>query len=158
MNTSLRPAQPDDLDFLREVYASTRAEELAQTPWSDEQKQAFVRMQFNAQHTWYHDQFSEAAYQIIELDDVPVGRLYTDRRADEIRVIDIALLPAWRNRGIGSQYLKDIQQQAQRDGLAVRIHVEMFNPARHLYDRLGFKPVQEDGIYLLMEWKSDAAG
>ncbi|MFC5490936.1 GNAT family N-acetyltransferase [Dokdonella soli] len=157
MATALRPTRPEDLGFLQEVYAGTRADELARTPWSAEQKQAFVRMQFDAQHTYYRQQFADAAYEVILLDGVPVGRLYTDRRADEIRILDIALLPEYRNCGIGSRYLRDIQEEAQQAGRAVRIHVEMFNPARRLYDRMGFRPVQEDGVYLLMEWRADAA-
>ena len=157
MTTALRPTRAEDLGFLREVYAGTRADELARTPWSAEQKDAFLRMQFDAQHTFYHQQFAGAAYEVIELDGVPVGRLYTDRRADEIRILDIALLPEYRNRGIGSRHLRDIQEEARQSGQPVRIHVEVFNPARSLYDRMGFLPVREDGIHLLMEWRPDAA-
>jgi ribosomal protein S18 acetylase RimI-like enzyme len=152
MATSLRPVRPDDLEFLYEVYANTRAEEMTRLLWSAEQKEAFLRMQFHAQHTFYQSQFPDAAYQIIMLNELPVGRLYTDRRSDEIRIIDIALLPAYRNDGIGSQYLKSTLEDARRAGLAARIHVEMFNPALRLYTRLGFQHVAEDGIYYLMEW------
>jgi ribosomal protein S18 acetylase RimI-like enzyme len=156
--TTLRAAQPDDLDFLYEVYASTRAEEMAIVPWTAEQKEAFLRMQFHAQHTYYHEQFPQTAYQIILLDGQRVGRLYIDRRPDEIRIIDIALLPAYRNQGIGTHYLKQTFDQARQANLAVRIHVEQFNPALNLYTRLGFQRVTENGIYYLMEWKPDATG
>ena len=105
MPTSLRPIKEEDQSFLYRLYASTRQEELAVLDWSEAQKEAFLQMQFNAQHKFYTEQFSQAEFQIIEQDQEPIGRLYVDRRDDEIRLIDIALLPAYRNRGIGSSYL-----------------------------------------------------
>ncbi len=92
---------PDDAAFLTEVYASTRADEMARLDWHEAQKRAFLRMQFEAQHKDYTARYRGARFDIIELDREPVGRLYVDRRKREIRVIDIALLPAYRGRGIG---------------------------------------------------------
>lgn len=151
--TSLRPTQSDDLGFLYDVYASTRFEELEQTPWSDDQKAAFLRMQFDAQHQWYHGQFADAQYQVIELDGVPVGRLYVERTGCMIHVIDIALLPEYRNRGIGGAHLRALMDEAAQAGMPLRIFVETFNPARRLYDRLGFRVFSEHGVHLQMEWK-----
>jgi len=141
-----------DHPFLATLYASTRQEELAPVPWTDEQKQAFLQFQFEAQHTHYMQHFPDASYEIILLKNKPIGRLYLDRREDEIRIVDIALLQAYRNRGIGSQLLHTVFDEARAAGLLVRIHVEVNNPAMRLYQRLGFRKVNEDGIYWLMEW------
>ncbi len=151
MSISLRPITLDDEGFLYSVYSSTREDELAQVDWDDAQKQAFLKMQFHAQHTYYMEQYKHASFDVILLDDVPVGRLYLDRRKSEIRIVDIALLTAYRNRGIGSLLLKDILAEGERAGLPVRIHVEHFNPALHLYTRLGFRHIDDHGVYYLME-------
>ena len=105
---TLRPITPDDEPFLCRLYASTREDELAVVPWSDEEKEAFLTMQFNAQHTFYQEQFKKAEFLIIQLNDEAVGRLYIDRRKDEIRLVDIALLTRHRRKGIGSMLLKNI--------------------------------------------------
>jgi len=149
---TLRPITPEDQGFLYQVYASTREEELAPLGWDEAQQEAFLEMQFRAQHTFYQGQFRGAQFDIVLLNKEPIGRLYVDRREDEIRIVDIALLPAHRNRGIGSALLRDILAEGQRDGLPVRIHVEYFNRALHLYERLGFRQISETGVYYLMEW------
>jgi GNAT superfamily N-acetyltransferase len=148
----LRGAGSQDEPFLYAVYASTRADELALVDWDDNQKTAFVQMQFQAQHRYYHEQFADAAYQVILCDGVPAGRLYLGRWQEEIRIIDIALLPEFRNRGMGSFLLEQILSEAARTGKRVNIHVERMNPALDLYTRLGFRPVADQGVYLLMEW------
>jgi ribosomal protein S18 acetylase RimI-like enzyme len=147
---SLRPARPEDREFLYRVYAGTRAEELALTDWSDAQKEDFLRMQFNAQDAYYTQHYPGARFQVIEHAGQPIGRLYLDRWADQVRIVDIALLPEWRNRGFGSRLLQDIIAEAEQAGLPVTIHVEMFNPALRLYQRLGFAPVDTHGVYYLM--------
>ncbi len=149
---SLRPMRARDKPFLYRVYASTRAEELAVTGWSEAEKTAFLTQQFEAQHRYYQAQFPDAAFQVIERDGEPIGRLYLDRRAEEIRIIDIALLPAHRRAGIGGALLREILGEAAAAGKAVRIHVERNNPALGLYHRLGFKEIEDQGVYLLMEW------
>src|SRR5262245_25216682 len=127
MNITLRPITPEDLDLLCAVYASTRQEELAlAVDWSEAQKTAFVQMQFNAQHQYYSEHYARAQFQIILLDGAPIGRLYVDRWAKEIRIVDISLLPDYRNRGIGSGLLKAIMNEGAQAGLPVTIHVEMF--------------------------------
>ncbi len=155
-DTSLRVATEADLDVLFEIYASTRTEELAVVPWTDAQKEAFLRMQFQAQHQYYRQTYPDARFDVIVHGDTPVGRLYVDRREDEIRLIDIALLPAHRARGIGSALLGELLAEAERAGKPVRIHVEHNNPARRLYERLGFRPLEDRGVYLFMEWAPPA--
>lgn len=148
----LRPIEAADLPFLEHLYASTRQEEMALTGWSDGHIQAFLRDQFNAQHAFYQEQFAGARFDLILLDDEPIGRLYVDRRTDEIRIIDIALLPEYRRRGIGGRLLRELLDEAQGTGKPVRIHVERFNPAGKLYRRLGFRAIDDNGVYRLMEW------
>lgn len=149
---TLRPITPEDDGFLYRIYASTREDELAVVDWDDGQKKEFLEMQFTAQHAFYMEQFPQAEFRIILLDEEPIGRLYVDRREDEIRIIDIALLAEHRNKGIGSTFLNDILSEGQQEGLPVRIHVEQNNPALRLYERLGFQKIGENGIYYLMEW------
>jgi ribosomal protein S18 acetylase RimI-like enzyme len=153
-----RPITEDDMDFLQRLYASTREEELALTDWDQAQKEAFVRMQFAAQHSYYTEQFPLAAYELMVLDGEPIGRLYVDRRPDEIRVLDIALLPQYRNKGIGTRSMREIMDEAAAAGLAVRIHVEQYSPALRFYQRLDFRTVSEHGIHYLMEWLPVQAG
>jgi ribosomal protein S18 acetylase RimI-like enzyme len=148
----LRVATADDEAFSYAVYASTRAEELAQVDWDDNQKTAFMRMQFAAQDRYYKEQYADAAFQVILCDGTPAGRLYVGRWPEEIRIIDIALLPDYRNRGIGSALLRQLLGEAAESGKRVSIHVEKYNPALRLYTRLGFQPVADQGVYLLMEW------
>ena len=108
-SVTLRPISPDDTDFLVEVYGSTRAEEMAMVPWTIEQQQAFVRMQLTAQQDHYTKTYPTASYDIIMSDSRPVGRLYVARLDQEIRIIDITLLPAERNAGIGSYLIKHLR-------------------------------------------------
>jgi ribosomal protein S18 acetylase RimI-like enzyme len=152
---TLRPAGPGDEAFLFAVYAGTRAEELALVDLSDEQKDAFLEHQFAAQSAHYREHYTNASYDVIELDGEPVGRLYVARWEDEIRVMDIALLPEHRGAGIGAQLLSDLLAEGAEAGKNVSIHVEINNPARRLYERLGFVPVADKGVYVLMEARSE---
>ena len=152
--TSLRPIQAEDEALLFEIYASTRTEEMALVDWSDAQKEAFLRMQFAAQHQHYQKAFPDARFDIILSGDQPIGRLYVHRRPDELHIIDITLLPEHRNQGVGSSLLKELLAEAQEAGNPVRIHVEHNNPALQLYKRLGFTEIATTGVYLLMEWSS----
>lgn len=147
---ALRPIQSQDEVFLRQVYAASREDELALVNWTAAQKDAFLRMQFDAQHRHYQAHYPAAQFSIVLKDGEPVGRLYLDRGAEEFCLIDIALLPAHRSAGIGTMLLSDILAEAGRAGKPVRIHVERNNRARELYQRLGFQLVEEGPIYLLM--------
>jgi ribosomal protein S18 acetylase RimI-like enzyme len=149
---SFRPITQEDEPFLCRLYASTREDELAVVPWSQAEKDAFLEMQFNAQHTYYQEQFKQASFDLVLLAGQPIGRLYLDRRRDELRIIDIALLPQYRRRGIGSRLLQQVLAEADTAVLPVRIHVEHNNPALKLYHRLGFRRIGDQGVYFLMEW------
>lgn len=148
----LRPIQPEDEPFLLRVYASTRTEELKQVDWDARQKDDFLRMQFEAQHSHYTEHFPDADFQLVLKGDEAIGRLYVDRRSDEIRLIDIALLPDFQGEGTGSGLLKALLDEACQMDLPLRIHVEKFNPALRWYERLGFRQIEDKGMYLFMEW------
>jgi RimJ/RimL family protein N-acetyltransferase len=154
-NITLRPVDSDDYDFLVEVYASTRAEELALVPWTPEQQQVFVRSQFAAQQDHYAKKYPAASHDVIMSDDRRVGRLYVARLDQEIRIIDITLLPAERNAGIGSYLIKRLLDEANRSGKVTRIYVEEFNPSLRLFERLGFSPSEQQGIHLLLQWSGN---
>ena len=154
---TFRPITEQDTDFLYRVYAGTRDEEMAITGWSEEQKQEFLLMQFNLQHTQYLQNYRSAAFEIILVDNVPAGRFYVDRREKEIRIIDLALLPEFRNQGIGTAILKDLIAEADKKNLPLNFHVERFNPARRLYERVGFKMKEDKGSHFLMEKAPGAA-
>ncbi len=155
---SRRPIRwPDDAEILLRIYGSTRVEELAAVPWSEAQKATFIEQQFQAQHAHYTKHFPQAAFELIEGPEAPIGRLYVDRRADEIRVIDIALLPEHRGRGLGGRLMGEVLEEAAARGVPVRIHVERNNPAWRLYARLGFVEVGDAGIYALLECQAKIA-
>ncbi len=150
---AVRPARPEDRDFLCRVYGSTRTEELAAVPWTAAEKDAFVRQQFEAQTAYWDEQYPEAERSVIEIDGAPAGRLYVQRWPKEIRLVDIAILPEFRRRGAGTELLRRLFDEAEATGRIVTIHVEIFNPARALYERLGFVSKGERGVYDFMEWK-----
>ena len=153
---TLRTIQAEDRDFLFRVYASTRAEELALTDWNETQKQAFLAQQFEAQHHHYQTHYQGARFDLVLLEGEPIGRLYVARWKEEIRIMDIALLPPYRNAGIGAVLIADLFEEAALTGKSVSIHVESFNPARRLYERLGFCEVEDKGVYRLMRWEPEA--
>lgn len=153
---SLRPIEEADQEFLYEVYADTRAEELAAVPWSNFQKEEFLRMQFRAQHEYYQQNYPVATFDIVLVDGESLGRLYVERRETEHRVIDIALFTRCRGRGVGGQIMRDLLDEAAVANKPVTIHVLKQNRALNLYYRLGFREIGSTEVYLLMEWKPNS--
>lgn len=151
---SLRPVAPEDDEFLLGVYASTRDAELSQVVWPPGEREAFVRMQFDAQRREYAARFPDAEYDVILLDGRPVGRLWVGRTPEQIRLLDIALLPEAQGQGVGTLIVSSLIEEARASGKALRHMVFMLNPeAKRLYERLGFEPIEDFGAYLHMEWK-----
>ena len=137
---------------MRRVYASIREAELALTPWTVSDRERFVRMQFDAQQAHYLHHYPHSRCQVIELvDDAGargVGRLWLDCRASALHVLDISLLSEARGLGIGSHCLEQLKREAHEKSLALTIFVELHNPARRLYERLGFEAEGEpQGLY-----------
>lgn len=157
----LRPVTPADEALLCQIYSSTRTEEMARlTGWTPEQKQAFLQWQCSAQHQHYQKNYKGAYFWIIEKQGIPIGRLYLHPDYDQqsVRIIDITLLPDWRNKGIGQQLLKDVMHVAESSEKPLTIHVESVNPAMQLYLRLGFTLVSKtNGVYHLLQWKNKEA-
>ena len=154
----LRLFSEKDIPFLKEVYFSTREPEMKQLPhWSEAMKNAFLEQQFQAQHSYYQNNYVEAKFWVLENKNERIGRLYYDENVeDTIRIIDIALLPQFQNKGLGTMVLNGIFVRATEIQKPVSIHVERFNPAKKLYERLGFKMISEtNGVYHLMEWKNN---
>lgn len=150
---SYRPATEADLPLLGRIYASTREDEVAQAGWPPELQRAFLQQQHEAQHAYYAQTYAGAERLVIEQNGEAVGRLYLYEFPGNLRIVDISLLPEARGRGWGEAILKDVGEQAAGRGLKVSIHVERFNPAKRLYERLGFAGVEDKGVYVLMEWR-----
>jgi GNAT superfamily N-acetyltransferase len=150
---TLRPANPGDDEFLCRVYASTRTDEMALVDWSEAQKEAFLRMQFDAQTAHYRLHYPTAEYQIIQQGENPIGRLTVERSQKSLLIMDIALLPEYRHKGIGTALLKDLMAEAGHSNLPVVLRVEFFNPVIQLYARLGFVKTREvNSVYHEMVW------
>lgn len=148
---TLRRVQSSDAEFLYQVYTSTRLEELAPLAWDAPQREAFLRMQFAAQQQHYRTHYADADFDIILKAEIPVGRFYVYRGVAEIRLLDIALLPEAREAGTGSALVRALLAEADAAGKPVRLYVEQFNRAATLYVRFGFAPIEEHGVYTLME-------
>jgi ribosomal protein S18 acetylase RimI-like enzyme len=157
LNVSLRTAAPDDQRVLREIYASTRDAEMAVVPWDDAQKQQFLDLQFRAQAHHYETHNPHADYDLVLLDGEPIGRLYVDRTTEQIHLLDIALLAPFRSQGIGTALIEALMAEARRERRPLRCHVEKFNRAWNLYQRMGFQQIADAGMYAYLEWVPDTA-
>ena len=153
----LRPSLPEDRDFIFQLYASTREEELRPFGWNAAQQEAFLRMQFNAQQQWYASTYSTAGSQIIEKDHEPIGRMIVQREPSTWRLIDISLLPPHRGHGIGAELIRALIQQCGESGAVLQLQVLNTNPAQRLYSRLGFIKTREDQLYTQMELRPQSA-
>ena len=150
---ALRPVRVSDDSFLLALYESTRAAEMAPVPWSDDQKRDFLIGQFEAQRTDYTTRFPDAEHSIVMANDEPIGRVWIDRRSDEIRLLDIAILPRSQNAGVGTALVEQLQQQAAAAGLPLRHSVHTMNrDALRFYERLDFFVVEDFETHVLMEW------
>ena len=152
LGVRLRTVSEDrDMPLLFQVYACTRVDILTYDSWSQEEKHRFLEQQFLIQHKAYMTGYENPEFYILSRNDTDIGRLYLEQRTSEIRIIDIALLPEFRNSGVGTALLQDILNCADKQGKRVSIHVEKNNPALSLYNRLGFTKKEEIPFYDLME-------
>ncbi len=149
---TLRPANADDAALLLRIFAAAREREMALTGWDAAQQDAFVRMQFGAQDRAYRQQFPRAQHAVVQVDGADVGRLLVDRGDAETCLVDIALLPEHRGRGLGSALLQSLLDEAAASGRRVSLHVANDNAAASLYRRLGFVAVEDCGMHTLMHW------
>lgn len=153
---SLRPITEDDMDSLYDIYCSTKKLELdLMAGCSEPEKENFLKQQFSAQHYYYLSNYNPAYFGILESNSTVIGRLYIHEIAEELCIVDITLLPPFRNKGIGSQVLENILQYATNEGKKVILHVENTNPAIYLYRKLGFQVLNDNGVYSLLIWKKE---
>jgi ribosomal protein S18 acetylase RimI-like enzyme len=154
-SVSLRLASPDDEAFLLKLFGSTRIDEFKFLDADAARLDALIRMQFNLQRQQYEAGYPEADHNIIMRAGQPIGRLFVDEGEREFTLVDVALLPEHRNAGLGSCLLEQLLARAAAAKKAVRLHVVKSNPARRLYERLGFSLVGDDGVYLEMVCEPD---
>lgn len=149
---SMVPVEPLDRPFLFELYVSTRQEEMAAWGWDFSQQQAFLQMQFQIRESAYRYQFPQLEGLILVNGEDRVGAVQLARSLTEIRLVDLALLPRFRNQGLGTALLRCLQREAEESHRSVTLHVTPTNPARRLYERLGFLPVSETETHLALRW------
>lgn len=152
---TLRQSGDEDLAFLCQLFRSSRFAELALLPVGEEALEGLIQMQFKAQQEHYASRYPAAQDWIIEVDGAPVGRLYLEKGTREHLLIDIALLSQHQGNGYGAQLIGDLQAEAAAAGKPLRLRVAENNPAARLYQRLGFKAVDREGVHRLLEWKAE---
>jgi ribosomal protein S18 acetylase RimI-like enzyme len=152
---SFRTATAADDAFLFRLYATTRADEMSAAGWTTAQQEVFLRSQFTARQHSYRAAFPSASTTVILSRQTPIGAFIVNRSSNELRIVDIALLPAHRGRGIGGDLLRSLQEEARTAKKPLRLSVLKNNQlAQQLYLRLGFAPIGEDGLYLKLEWRA----
>lgn len=153
VSVSLRPVTPADREFLVSVYGGSRAQELAQVQWDEGQKDAFVRWQFERQEEEYNQRYPNARYEVILVDGVPAGRIWVGIDDKQIRLLDIAVMEQFQNRGVGTYLLNQLKDEATREKKVLRHMVFVLNDNAHrFYERLGFTTIEDLGGYKHMEW------
>ena len=149
---SLRPATTEDQEFLLDVFKSSRGEDLRELGWEEDRIGEFLDMQFEAQQRLYESEYQQADDQIVLCAGQPAGRLTVERRDHEIRCVDVALLPAHRNTGIGTFLVRQLQDEARLVNKPLRLGVIRFTRAVRVFERLGFVRTSETGTHFQMEW------
>lgn len=148
---TLRSQTNADDDFLYNLYCSTRDEELKKMRCDASQLEIFLNFQFNAQKVHYKHRYSNAKFDIILVNKRMAGRLYLSCDNQELRIVDISLLPEFRRQGYGTEILTMVTERARRNKLPVRLSVVLGNPAINLYKRLGFIVIAENPPYIELE-------
>jgi ribosomal protein S18 acetylase RimI-like enzyme len=148
----LLPSCLEDDCFLFEVYMSTRVEEFTSLGWDEDQLASFLRMQYEMQKRSYHNQYPNSNYELVVWEGVRVGRIMFEETEQAWMLVDIALLPIYRNKGIGTQLIVRLQQNAALTNKPIRLFVLAGNPVQELYKRLGFHVTGQQSPYIAMEW------
>lgn len=148
----LRPVTAGDDGMLREIYKSSRGDDLRGLGWAEDRISEFLGMQYEAQQNFYESEYKRATDEIVLWEGKPAGRLIVERREHEIRLIDLALLPEHRNNSIGAFLIRKLQNEARQEEKPLRLQVIRFNRAINLFERLGFARTSETGTHFQMEW------
>jgi len=151
---SVRPVTVEDEDLLLEIYKSSRGDDLRGLGWAEDRVSEFLGMQYEAQQHFFESEYQRVADEIILWEGKPAGRLIVERREHEIRCVDVALLPAHRNRGIGTFLIRKLQDEARHERKPLRLRVIRFNRAVSLFERSGFVRTSETGTHFQMEWRA----
>lgn len=154
---TLRPVTADDAGFLLQVYKSSRGEDLRELGWDEARINEFLEMQYEAQHTFDDQDYAQATDEVILSAGKPAGRLLVDSRENEIRCVDFALLPEFRNRGLGTSLLRRLQREAEAANKPLRLQIIRYSRAIGLFERLGFVRTSESGTHFQMEWRSNVS-
>jgi ribosomal protein S18 acetylase RimI-like enzyme len=152
----LRSAQPEDASFLFRLFVESQ-EHLAPFRSNAELYKSLIEMQYRGRKQSYADRFPGASDALLCIgtegkDELPVGRLLADCRPDCWRIVDIAVLIAHRGRELGTWALRQFLRQAEAAGAGLALEVRPENPARRLYERLGFRVMQESVLSVEMEY------
>jgi GNAT superfamily N-acetyltransferase len=150
----LVPRSPDDQDFVYRLFCAVKTDELQAWSWSEAERELLMSVQFRGHEHHYRQEMPDADDTIVHLDGEPIGRMIVERGADAVLLADLSLLPAFRNRGIGGELIRNLQREADARGVPLRLHCAVANPAGRLYCRLGFLVVGENETHRLMEWRA----
>lgn len=153
---SLRLVRPEDDDFLLRLYTAGRINELKVVGWNDQQIEQFCEMQYRSRESQYNLIYKGALDQIVELNGEAVGRLQVLESNIEIRLVDIAVLPGFQNRGLGTKLLEGLKRDASVAKKPLRLHALITSQGIRLYERLGFERLSDDGAYIEMELRPNA--
>lgn len=148
----LRPENPEDIPFLRQLYYSVRKDESGYKELEPDTRALLLNQQFDLQHQHYRETYPQAWYTIITVNQNAAGRLYLAQLPDSFRVIDISLLPEYRSHGIGTQLFKNIQAQSMHSQLPIRLSVLKTEAAQNFYRKLGFQIIADKGLRHEMQW------
>ncbi|MGN7360495.1 GNAT family N-acetyltransferase [Paenibacillus sp. SAF-054] len=152
-----KPVSGTDDTFLFQLYASTRQEELESWGWDEQMREQFLSMQWRAQQSSYAATYPDASNLLITVDEKQAGRMMTHRSDGILTLIDLALLPTYRNQGLGTQLIQELQAEAATTSLKLVLHVLPHNPALRLYERLSFRKTGNSGLHIRMEWGPQSA-
>lgn len=151
----LRPEREADHDFRYRLFCGSRPPEfalLAPVAFQD-----VMTQQFHAQTLSYLARFPEARFDVVELSGEPIGRIVVDRPGEFLHIVDQAVVPQWRGRGVGTAIVRALMEEAQAAGVPVRVEGASENdPSLRLYRRLGFMPVHTVPLYTRLEWRPAA--
>jgi ribosomal protein S18 acetylase RimI-like enzyme len=153
-----RPVTLDDERFLLQVYKSSRGDDLRGLGWDEDRIGEFLEMQYEAQRKFFENDYQNATDEVVLFDSKPAGRLIVERRENEIRCVDLGLLPAYRNRGLGTMLIRNLQEEATAANKSLRLQVIRFSRAVRLFERLGFIRTSETGTHFQMEWQPPGTG
>ena len=148
---ALRLVTEADEAFLFRLYGTTRAVEMDAAGFPDARREAFLQMQFNAQRVHYHKFYPAAKHLLVLVEERAAGRMWIDRSEPFIHLLDIAILPEFRNLGLGAALLNGLIAESEQSRLPIGVYVETNNPAQSFYRRLGFSLIKDEELYLYFE-------